>query len=270
MLIVQISDPHVFAKGELMEGRVDTARGLRAALGIATRLDPDLILMTGDLVNDGAAEQYEHLHEILATVEATTMLVAGNHDDRSLLRALIAELPRAVTPRPDDGSGRIEYDHREFVETGGPRLIVVDTVVTGNHHGCIDEDQLADLSTRLVADETTLIAQHHPPYRSGIDFMDAFGLQGGQAEIDLLQEHPEVLAVLTGHLHRHAVHVDRNVTMVTAPSSAAQVALDLDGGPTTYTDEPGALLVHRVSGDSMTSHVCHLGHDGTWRPSWAR
>ena len=253
-----------------MEGRVDTAEGLREALGLAQGLQPDLILMTGDLVNDGQSEQYAHLRSLIQSVDVPVILVAGNHDDRSSLRALIADLPRAVSPLPDDGSGRLEYDYRELLASGGPRIIVVDTVVDGRHDGQISDDQIVALSERLETGERTLIAQHHPPYTSGIGFMDAFGLVGGQRELDSLRACPGVIGVVTGHLHRHAVHHDGSITVVTAPSSAAQVALDLDGGPTTYTDEPGAFLIHLIDGTSMTTHVQTLGGVGTWRPSWAQ
>ena len=270
MLVVQITDPHIFAAGQLMEGRVDTAEGLREALGLAQGLQPDLILMTGDLVNDGQPEQYAQLRSLIQSVEVPLILVAGNHDDRPLLRALIADLPHAVEPLPEDGSGRLEYDYRELLSAGGPRIIVVDTVVAGRHDGHISDEQIAALVERLESGERTLIAQHHPPYTSGIGFMDAYGLAGGQRELESLRAVPGVMGVVTGHLHRHAVHHDGSITVVTAPSSAAQVALDLEGGPTTYTDEPGAVLIHLIDGSSITTHVQPLGGAGTWRPSWAQ
>ncbi|MGA1723481.1 MAG: metallophosphoesterase family protein, partial [Ilumatobacteraceae bacterium] len=77
MLVVQISDPHIYAHGQLMEGRVDTARGLTVALEQARRFAPDLIILSGDLVNDADPAQYEHLADLLAGTELPLLLVAG-------------------------------------------------------------------------------------------------------------------------------------------------------------------------------------------------
>ena len=54
VLVAQITDCHIVEPGELMADRVDTAAMLRAA--VAHILDmtprPDVVLATGDLVND--------------------------------------------------------------------------------------------------------------------------------------------------------------------------------------------------------------------------
>ena len=268
MIVVQISDPHIFARGQLMEGRVDTANGLSAALASAETFDPDLIVLSGDLVNDAEPDQYDHLAELLSAITRRLLLVAGNHDDREAVRDLASDLDSAASPLPSV-SGELEYDLRVLDRAGGPRFLVVDTVQSDSHGGLLSEERLELLDRQLADGEPTVIVQHHPPFASGIGFMDHYGLEGGDRELDVISRHANVLAVLTGHLHRHAVHVRRGVTVITSPSSAAQVALDLHGGATAYTGEPGSLLVHRFDSGGLTTHVMPLGAGDTWRPSWA-
>ncbi len=251
-----------------MEGRVDTASGLSAALGLAETFDPDLIVLSGDLVNDAEPDQYAHLAELLSGITRRLLLVAGNHDDRQVVRDLASSLDSAASPIPSV-SGELEYDLRILDRAGGPRFLVVDTVQSGSHGGLLSEERLELLDRQLADGEPTVIVQHHPPFVSGIGFMDHYGLEGGTSELDVLARHPEVVAVLTGHLHRHAVHIRSGLPVVTAPSSAAQVSLDLHGGPTAYTEEPGAILVHRLDGSSLTTHVQPLRGASTWRPAWA-
>ena len=266
--MVQISDPHIFAPGQLMEGRVDTAEGLRLAVQVAESLEPDLIVMSGDLVNDGEADQYANLRDLLGAVTRPLLLVAGNHDHRDSVRALASSLETAVEPLTSR-HGELEYDIGGCGPEKNLRIIVVDTVREGFHSGLLTDERLRALDAQLGSEEPTLIVQHHPPFTSGIDFMDHYGLEGGASELDVLARHPEVVAVLTGHLHRHAVHIRSGLPVVTAPSSAAQVSLDLHGGPTAYTEEPGAVLVHRLDGSSLTTHVQPLRGASTWRPAWA-
>jgi Icc protein len=266
VLVVQISDPHIYAHGQLMEGRVDTARGLIVALEQARRFAPDLIILSGDLVNDADPAQYEHLAELLAGTELPLLLVAGNHDDRDAVRAIASTTNGALTPLPSV-HGELEYDI--VLPDGGPRFLVVDTVRADSHSGLLTSERLDALDQQLSTGAQTVVVQHHPPFISGIDFMDHYGLEGGAEELDVIARHRNVLAVLTGHLHRYAVHIRSGVTVITSPSSAAQVALDLSGGGTSYTEEPGSILLHRFDDAGVTSHVMPLRDSDTWRPSWA-
>ena len=249
-----------------MEGRVDTARGLTLALEQARRFAPDLILLSGDLVNDAEPAQYEHLADLLAGTDLPLLLVAGNHDDRDAVRAIASTIDGALTPLPSL-HGELEYDI--VLPVGGPRFLVVDTVRSGSHSGLVTAERLNALDQQLSTGESTVVVQHHPPFTSGIDFMDHYGLLGGEEELEVIARHGNVLAVLTGHLHRHAVHIRSGVTVITSPSSAAQVALDLSGGRTSYTGEAGSILVHRFDDTGVTSHVMSLRDSDTWRPSWA-
>ncbi|MEC8730815.1 MAG: metallophosphoesterase, partial [Actinomycetota bacterium] len=84
MLVAQLSDPHIFARGKLMEGVVDTAANLSLALASLKDLapTPDFVVLTGDLVNDGQPEQYDHLKDVLGSSLDSFIVAAGNHDDR--------------------------------------------------------------------------------------------------------------------------------------------------------------------------------------------
>ena len=269
MLIAQISDPHIFEPGRLMEDRVDTAAGLTSAIArvLEMRPRPDLVLLTGDLVNDGRGEQYHHLAELLVPCDIEMLAVVGNHDDRDLLAE---HLGAHVPARMADGA--VQYEHRVTVAGRDAAILVLDTVTTGEHHGVLDDERLDWLADALERHRghPVLVVQHHPPFASGIGFMDAYGLLGADRELELLHGHPEVVGVLCGHLHRHATASMGQVTAITAPSTAAQVACDLAGGRTAYTGEPGAFLIHRWGAGGLVTHVQPVTEGNVWHPSWAR
>ena len=54
MIVIQLSDPHILAPGELLYRRFDTAEFLARAVAEINRLDPlpDVAVVTGDLVDD--------------------------------------------------------------------------------------------------------------------------------------------------------------------------------------------------------------------------
>ena len=63
MLIAQISDFHLKPEGVLAYEAADTVTPLRRAVDHINALNPrpDLVLVTGDLVDEGAAESYSEI-----------------------------------------------------------------------------------------------------------------------------------------------------------------------------------------------------------------
>lgn len=269
MLVAQLSDPHIFARGKLMEGVVDTAANLSLALASLKDLAPTpaFVVLTGDLVNDGQPDQYDHLKDVLGSSLDSFIVAAGNHDDRARLRALFPQLSSV-------GSGDDPIDYVVDAEPDGRSLslIVLDTTVPGEHAGALDATQLEWLDRQLGerCDREVLIVQHHPPFKSGINFMDTYGLHGAEAEAAVVAKYPNVAAVISGHLHRPATAAWGGTVAFASPSTAAQVSTSFNGETTSYTDEPGMLSLHWWTEEGVASHVQPIGDCGRWVPEWAK
>lgn len=262
MLIAQISDCHIVEPGKTFVDRVDSAQGLRAAIDTIEALDlqPDLVLATGDLVNDGRAQQYDHLMSIVARLPMPVVPVVGNHDDRTELRQRFDLLPDGG---PDDP---IDY----VIDDYPVRIVVLDTTIAGRHDGALDAEQLAWLDRELGRrpDQPTLVVQHHPPVESGIAWMDTECGFDGSGEALIVARHPQVHGVVAGHVHR-AFHRRWAGTVVTVcPSTASPLVLEFGADPPSYTNEPVGLLLHRFDGNSIVSHVVPTGAWDRWAPSW--
>src|SRR6218665_831375 len=177
MLMAQISDTHIATGGQRAYGIVDTAGLLRACVADVVRLDPrpDLVVLTGDLVDHGRPEEYALLQELLAPLTLPLYLVAGNHDEREALRSTLAG-PRF------DYLGQTGEFLQYAVDLGPLRLLVLDTVVPQEGRGQLCRQRLAWLEQRLAEDDRpTVIAMHHPPFATGIAHMDALALEGADA-----------------------------------------------------------------------------------------
>ena len=88
MLIAQITDTHIKLPGKLAYKKVDTAAMLKRCVDELLTLvpQPDLILLTGDLVDLGRPAEYDHLKSILAPIRQRIIAIPGNHDDRDAMR----------------------------------------------------------------------------------------------------------------------------------------------------------------------------------------
>ena len=256
MLIAQITDLHIslpgrrahdlYRTGEHLARWVERLNGLEPA--------PDLVLATGDLVNDGEAEEYASLAALLAPLRMPVYLIPGNHDDRE---NLLAGFPgHAYLPRDS------EFLH--YVVEGHPlRLIGLDTHKPGHVGGEICPARAAWLGQRLAEapERSTLIFMHHPPFRTGMAKMDPGCLEGAERVVREISAHDNIERVIAGHMHRAIFRRLAGTVLSVAPATAHQIALEFTGdGRPTMTAEPPSCHLHFWLGgaDGLVSHTLHL------------
>jgi 3',5'-cyclic-AMP phosphodiesterase len=254
MLIAQLSDPHFVPKDVRLFGKLDTAGFLERAVGHLNALAPDLVLITGDLTNDGDASVYAGFAAIVGRLRAPFFVLSGNHDDRELMRQRFG-----AGYLPD--SGPLCYAIDRFAV----RLIALDTLVQGETWGEVGPEQLAWLDTRLaeVPDKPTVVALHHPPFRTGIGHLDWSMLRDAEDLAAVIGRHGQVERVVCGHVHRSIQRRFAGTLAQTAPSCAHQAELILGDAPATWICEPPAVLLHRWDpADGLVSHVSLIGEYG--------
>jgi len=259
MLLCQISDPHIVERGSLAYGKVDTPllleRCVRKILALPRR--PDAVIATGDLVDTGTAAEYGLLAEILAPLDMPLYLAVGNHDDRQALRAAF---PKHTHLHGDDGF--VQYAVEDF----DVRLIVLDTLIPQRPGGRLCEKRLRWLDRKLAAAERpTVVAQHHPPFATGLSFMDRMGLADPAAEAAVIARYPQVERVIAGHYHRTAEARFAGTIASICPSTAHQLLLDLvPGADIRFTFEPSGFQLHLWDGSRLVTHTALVEDFRSW------
>ena len=266
MLIAQISDLHCREAGaEAMLG-CDNNRNVALAVARLNAISPrpDVVLATGDLTSAGRPDQYEALAALLAPLEIPLVLLPGNHDERQPLLDTFAGQYGLI----DDGHDFV----RTVIDDGPLRLVALDTSVAGHHQGAIPEERAAWLAEALGAapNKPTLIFMHHPPFETGIWWMDSLGIHDGGLErlAAVLGRHRQVVSITAGHLHRTIHATFAGIPITVAPTTCYAVDLDIhDEAPPKVTDEPPGMLLHYWHADTLVSHTVFLGahetHDVT-------
>ncbi|MDR7331211.1 metallophosphoesterase [Roseateles asaccharophilus] len=263
-LLVQLSDPHITHPGRLISGRIDTAAALRHAVDRVLRLQPRpvAVLVSGDLVDAGHPAEYAQLRELLMPLVRDGLplaLLPGNHDSRRALQETFTGSGGVHCGEPD--AAAIQY----ALDLPGPlRLVVLDSLVDGQSAGGLDDAKLAQAHALLAArpDVPTIVALHHPPHASGLEVMDGMSLRQGLAGFEaLIQAHPQVERVVCGHLHRMTLGRIAHATVVSAPSTAHQLQLDLrPGAPLSLALEPAGWLIHAWGpGLPLVTHLSLAG-----------
>lgn len=260
-VVAQLTDPHVTAAGSLLFDKVDTAGFLQAAVGHLNGLTPrpDLVVATGDLTNEGKPAEYERLAELLGQLTMPFVILPGNHDDLVAMREVF-------DPPPDVGDA-LGWHH--VTEVGPLRVVGLDSLVPGQPGGRLGPERLAWLDGVLgSSDAPTIIAVHHPPHVTGIDHMDGMRLEDGDALGEVVERHPHVARVITGHIHRAITALWHGTVVTTSPGTAHQVVLDLDDGPARWSLEPPAVQLHVWLPEvaSLVTHTSYIGDFGPTEP----
>jgi hypothetical protein len=94
--------------------------------------------------------------------------------------------------------------------------------------------------------------------------MDQYGLDGIERMAEVVKRHPQVERIVCGHLHRPIQVRWCGTVVMTAPSTAHQIALDLGPErPLAFTLEPPAVLLHLWrEGLGLVTHTSFVGDYG--------
>ncbi len=257
MIFVQISDLHLRADGQKLKKIINSKKTLAAAIRHLKAFEPapDLVLATGDLVHKGTGKNYRALRRRLDKLKLPVYVIPGNHDDRELLRDTFADWGYL----PKEG----EFLHYT-VEDHPLRLIGLDTVTPGSDGGSMCSQRLQWLDARLAESpqRPTVIFMHHPPFKTGVDFMDRPPFMGATEMETVVRRHPQVERVICGHVHRPIDLGWGGAVATVAPSIAFQMTLALaQETPSSFVVEPPALPIFLWRPDTgIIGHMSVIGN----------
>ncbi len=221
VLIAQLTDPHVMRAGTNRRFMGDTAGHLaRAVAWLAARTPrPAAVVVSGDLVDRADPQEYDRLRDVLAGLPMPYYVVPGNHDRSQRVRETFAGHGFAA------GDGKLHYT----VEDHDVRIVGLDSTLRLRSGGYLDAADLAWLDAALgrAPDRPTLLCLHHPPFHTGMRYMDAFGFVGLAGLHDLLDRHRQVKLSVSGHVHRAFSTRVHGTAMWTSVSTAPQIVPEL-------------------------------------------
>jgi 3',5'-cyclic-AMP phosphodiesterase len=256
MIIAQISDPHIAVEAGRGDARGETE--LRQAVTHLNRLPtpPDVVVLSGDCADHGAALEYARLDELLRDLQAPVYLIPGNHDDRAMMLATFG--PQGAQAL----DGYVQY----VVEGWPVRLILLDTSVPGRDAGRLSVAQLEWLEARLAErpEQPALVVMHHPPFLTGVAALDEIGLLDADAFRDIIAHHPQVEAIVAGHVHMTMTSRFRGTVALTCGSTNHQLLPDLtrDVGLVAMMEPPVCLIHEWRRATGLRTYVSQIGDHG--------
>ncbi len=174
--VAQISDSHL--KRDAGSGDASPDEMLRRAVALVADTNPDVLLLTGDIADDGSTAAYHRVATAVSVLGVPVLATSGNHD-----------APANVVAT---------FDDVDEISIGGWRIFLVDTTIPVTEWGRIDVPAL--LQRLGPADgPPTVLALHHPPITTSTH--PWMRLEGADELVAALSARADVRVVLSGHLH---------------------------------------------------------------------
>jgi len=240
MLIAQITDIHA------APGNGNLAR-LHGVMSWITTVKPDLLIVTGDLIDDGWHAGYPLIEAELNRANCRFLVLPGNSDDKDAMRDC---LQRTVK-----WADKTALHFSELLM--GLPIVGMDTTVAGETRGDITRhlDWLAGTLDGFSA--PALVFMHHHLVPSGIAPIDRVMCHGAKEFGELItQIRFPPLAVCSGHVHRSMSAVIAGVPAYICGSICPANPLLLDNQIIPPVTDPPALMIHDVrNGYLVSSHV---------------
>jgi Icc protein len=215
--VLQLTDSHLYADPYRCLLGINTLETFDQVLAQALYEQgvPDLLLATGDLVHDASDTGYKRLLGRLKLTGIPTYCLPGNHDLPHKMKQILNQ--ENVHSLPS-------------VQTEGWSMIFLDSTIPGNESGRLNTRQMELLQLLLKAhpDKHTLICMHHHPLPVGSRWMDTMVLENPHDLFGLLADHPQVKALLCGHVHQDFEDNHNNVRVIGSPSTCVQFVAGQD------------------------------------------
>jgi Icc protein len=169
--------------------------------------DINLIVSTGDIANDASLAAYQRFYTTVSDhLLAPMVWVPGNHDDPSLMEAIIPE-----------------STHQAIIKDSW-LILLLDSHVPGEIHGNFSQAELQFLSETLAkhTDKHVLISFHHQPVPIGSQWMDRYIVQNAHSFWEAISPYSNVKCILWGHVHQTFEDTYNDIRLLSSPSTCIQ------------------------------------------------
>lgn len=210
--VVQLSDFHLFADPKSKLLGLSTQQSFESVLGLVRSEQPqmDVILATGDLSQDASAASYARAVEYLNAFDIPVYWLEGNHDKPApLVQAL---------------EGQLEYLSPCVVSHGNWSFILLDSTIPGDVPGELFHNDLAFLEQALKEhqEQHVMVCLHHHPVPIGCRWLDEQQVGNADAFFEIIDQHPNVRAIVWGHVHQEFESERNGVALYAVPSTCIQ------------------------------------------------
>ncbi|OCG74079.1 3',5'-cyclic-AMP phosphodiesterase [Gilliamella sp. Nev6-6] len=246
--ILHITDTHLFAEDSGSLLGINSNASFLAVIDDIKKGDRqyDLIVATGDFVQDGSKKAYARFAEQINKFNTPCVWLAGNHDNYAHMQEVFANY---------------QLVDNKIVLLGDNWLaILLNSQVIGQAYGFLHESELEFLHNALTehSHRYALIFLHHHPINSGCHWLDHHILKNYEQLEKVIQKHPNVRGLGWGHIHQKQDYVWHKCKAFSTPSTCFQFKPECYDFQLSSDDAPGWREITLNTNGTIDSEVYRL------------
>lgn len=207
--ILQITDTHILPDRKQEFSGFNTTNSLEAVINEINKEEAELVLITGDLVQDPDEASYENFLSITSTINKPCYCLPGNHDDPVMMQTLFANT------------------HMQFIDSillDSWKIILLNSHKANTHAGYLPKEELKKLKQQLdkSKDKNILIALHHHAVSINSKWMDGMMLENAKEFNAIVESYKNIHLIINGHVHQEYEYKSQNIKYLGTPSTCVQ------------------------------------------------
>lgn len=214
--LLQITDPHLFKDESAELLGVNTQASFAQVLKEIQQENHefDVILATGDLVQDSSDEGYTRFVEMMKPFNKPVFWIPGNHDFQPKMAEFLNQSPM------DGAKHLLLGEHWQ--------ALLLDSQVYGVPHGQLSQHQLDLLKETLEKnpERYTLVVLHHHLLPTNSAWLDQHNLRNSHELAEVLAPFTNVKAILYGHIHQEVNSEWNGYQVMATPATCIQFKPD--------------------------------------------
>lgn len=216
--LIQITDPHLFKdkNGELLG--INTHDSFNQVLTEVSQsqFDYELVLATGDLVQDSSEEGYQYFAKAISALQKKVFWIPGNHDFQPKMFDVLGQYQEYICPT------------KHVLVGNNWQILMLDSQVSGVPHGQLGQYQLDWLSAKLKdhPERYSLVVLHHHIVLTNSAWLDQHNLRNSLDLMEVLSPFRNVRGILYGHIHQSVDTELHGYKIMATPSTCIQFKPD--------------------------------------------
>ncbi|WP_233231387.1 metallophosphoesterase family protein [Silvanigrella aquatica] len=215
MRIIQISDLHIKKNKDAILYNANPRKSLELTLEqlLKEKNDFDILLLTGDISDDGSLESYEFVLNLLEKTNKMIYYINGNHDNKN---NLISKFSKSIYFRQLD----------ELVINNW-LFIGLDSCVEGKDLGFLSNIEIQKCESLIRKYDNSkyniVLVVHHHLLPVGTPLIDDCPIINSTQLLDIINNNRQIKIVITGHVHNdYSIPINELAKLETGLSSFAQ------------------------------------------------
>ena len=249
MKIIQISDLHLYeSEKSLMDmgsfsSPFSTEQSFQTIKKQLLQQDKKgLVIISGDIAQEPSKQAYQRIAKLLHDIPLPCYCIAGNHDKPEYLKRYLNSQNLHTV---------------DYIDKENWRIIFLDTSKSGCPDGHLSTKQLMQLEERLDTEQHVLIAMHHHPVPIHSKWMDDIRLQEPENFLRIINQHPQIKAVIFGHIHQAFDEIHNNIRYLGSISTGIQFIPNQED--MTFSQQaPGYREINLNTDGSIETSIHHI------------